>query len=463
MGMSIITIAQALDAIEQHEISPLELVRECLDRIHQFDAKLNSFITVLDEQSLARSESLGMHPPGRLHGIPIALKDLFETANIRTTAGSRFFRDYIPENDAQVVERLKSAGAVILGKNNMHEIALGVTNINPHYGTCRNPWDEKRIAGGSSGGSAVAVATGMCLGALGTDTGGSIRIPASLCGIVGFKPTRGRVSLQGVLPLSWNLDHVGPMARTVRDVSILLQVIAGHDPQDPYSMDVPVPDYIHGVEGGVKDWHVAVLAGSYMEDSDSEVLGAIKRASKILKKLGATIHELDLPILHQAALANGQIVQADAAAFHCERLAGAAQNFGDDVRRRLEAGAGLSSTDYILARRTQAKISHWFSDFFTEYRVLVLPTTPIPAPLIEGTDSVEQARRLTRFTAPFNLTGLPALSLPAGFTGHGLPIGLQVVSGAWMDASVLRAGFAIEQEIGEHTHNHPDPHKYQDF
>ncbi len=447
--MSIATIAQAMDAIKHHEILPLELTRGCLDRIHQYNAKLNSFITVLEEQSLAQAQSIGEEPIGSLFGIPIALKDLFETAQIRTTAGSKFFRENTPGYDAHVVRKLKEAGAIILGKNNMHEIALGVTNINPHFGTCRNPWDENRISGGSSGGSAVAIATGMCLGALGTDTGGSIRIPASLCGIVGFKPTRGRVSLQGVLPLSWNLDHVGPMARTVQDVAILLQVIAGYDPQDPYSIDAPVPDYVHGMQGGVKGWHVALAVGPYVEDSDAEVLDAVNHASRILKDLGADIHEVDIPILHQAALTNGQIVQAEAAAFHRERIASAAQDFGDDVRKRLEAGAALSSTDYALARRTQDKVSHWFRGFFDEYHLLILPTTPIPAPLIEGTDSVEQARRLTRFTAPFNLTGLPALSLPVGFTSLGLPIGLQMVGGKWMDGSVLRAGFALDWEMYE--------------
>ncbi len=451
MEMSIPTLAQAIDSITRHEISPLELTQECLARVHQHNRRLNSFITVLDEQALAQSKSIGMvqHQPGSLFGIPIALKDLFETSDVRTTAGSKFFQDYTPQHDAHVVKKLKEAGAIILGKTNMHEIALGVTNINPHFGTCRNPLDEKRISGGSSGGSAVAVATGMCLGALGTDTGGSIRIPASLCGIVGLKPTRGRVSLRGVLPLSWNLDHVGPMARTVRDVAILQQIITGYDHQDPNSIDTPVPDYIQDIESGVKGWRVALAIGSYIEEADAEVLAAVEQAGRLLMQLGASIHEVDVPILYQAALANGQIVQADAAVFHRERLASAPQDFGDDVRRRLEAGAALSSTDYILARRMQDKISHWFGKFFEEYSILVLPTTPIPAPLIDGTDSVEQARRLTRFTAPFNLAGLPALTLPFEFTRQGLPIGLQIVSGAWMDALVLRAGYALQREVQE--------------
>ncbi len=445
------TLSQAIDSIQQGVVSPLELTQECLNKVHRLNRRLNSFITVLGEQALAQSKSIGMvqHQTGSLYGIPIALKDLFETSDVRTTAGSKFFQDYTPQHDAHVVEKLKGAGAIILGKTNMHEIALGVTNINPHFGTCRNPWDEKRISGGSSGGSAVAVATGMCLGALGTDTGGSIRIPASLCGIVGLKPTRGRVSLRGVLPLSWNLDHVGPMARTVRDAAILLQIIAGYDHQDPNSIDAPVPDYLQEIEAGVKGWRVALAIGSYIKEADAEVLAAVEQAERLLMQLGASIHEVDVPILYQAALANGQIVQADAAAFHRERLASAPQDFGDDVRRRLEAGAALSSTDYILARRTQDKVSHWFGKFFEEYNILVLPTTPIPAPFIDGTDSVEQARCLTRFTAPFNLTGLPALSLPCGFTKKGLPIGLQMVGAAWRDDSVLRAGCALEQEILE--------------
>jgi len=448
MERSTITLIDALDGIRSGATSPLELTQECLARIDRLNGRLNSFMTVLGEQALdqAKSAESARRNSASLFGIPIALKDLFETAHIRTTAGSKFFQDYIPKQDAYVVGRLKTAGAVILGKNNLHEIALGVTNVNPHFGACRNPWDESRISGGSSGGSAVAVATGMCLGALGTDTGGSIRIPASLCGIVGFKPTRGRVSLHGVLPLSWNLDHAGPMALTVQDAAILLQVIAGYDPQDPYSVDRPVPDYLADLKAGIKGWRVALAVGAYVEDSDDKVLASVERAGRVLERLGAEVHKVDIPLLHQAALANGQIVQADAAAFHRERLFSAPQNFGEDVRHRLEAGAALSSTDYILARRTQAKVSHWFGDFFKENSILVLPTTPIPAPLIDGNDAVEQARRLTRFTAPFNLTGLPALSIPFGCTENNLPIGLQFVGGAWKDASVLRAGFTLERE-----------------
>ena len=274
---------------------------------------------------LSRSSPLRLRPlrgsaQGELSGIPIAVKDLYETAGVRTTAGSLFFKDYVPEQDAVVVSKLKAAGADIIGKTNTHEIALGVTNINPHYGSPRNPWDTSRITGGSSGGSAAAVAAGMCMAALGSDTGGSIRIPASLCGVVGLKPTYGRVSLRGVFPLSWNLDHAGPLTRSVKDAALLLQVMAGYDAEDPASADVPVDDYLQDIEAGVKGWKIALAVGDFVEVSDPEVLAAVREAAHIFDSLGAKVDEVDISWLYEAALANGQMVQADGAAYHRERL-----------------------------------------------------------------------------------------------------------------------------------------------
>jgi aspartyl-tRNA(Asn)/glutamyl-tRNA(Gln) amidotransferase subunit A len=385
-----------------------------------------------------------LHQDLPLCGIPLALKDLFETAGVRTTAGSKFFADHIPAEDAFVVRKLKAAGAVILGKTNLHEIALGVTGVNPHYGACHHPHDAARITGGSSSGNAAALASGMCLGALGTDTGGSIRIPASLCGVVGLKPTCGRVSLRGVIPLSWNLDHAGPMARGVRDAALLLQVIAGYDALDPACADVPVDDYLAHLEEGVAGWRIALAGGGYFDETDAEVGAAVQSAARAFASLGARVEQVELSWMREAALANGVMVQADAAAYHRERLAQHPDWFGADVRQRLQAGAACASTDYALARRTQAETRRKFENLFADYDILLTPTTPIPAPLIEGTDAIEQARRLTRFTAPFNLTGLPALSLPCGVTSAGLPVGLQIVSGAWQEAKVLRAGRAYE-------------------
>ena len=436
--------------IARGEISPVELTQACLERIDALDPLLNCFITVTAEAALsgarqAEQEIQSGAYRGLLHGIPLALKDLYETRGVRTTAGTTFFANYIPDSDAAPVEKLAATGAVFLGKLNLHEIALGVTNVNPHYGPCRNPWDTQRISGGSSGGSAVALAAGLCLGSLGTDTGGSIRIPASLCGIVGLKPTFGRVTRRGVIPLSWNLDHVGPMARCVRDTALLLQVIAGYDPDDPWSSDVPVEDYLAGLEAGVGGWRVALASGEFFERSDGEVLAAVRQAARIFEGLGARVEEVDLSTARLAAQANGLMTPADAAAFHRERLEDHPEGFGEDIRQRLQTGAAFTATEYSLARRTQTEARREFETLLSAFDILLTPTTPVAAPLIEGPDAIEQARLLTRYTAPFNLTGLPAISLPCGFTASGLPIGLQIVARPWAEAAVLRAAYAYEQ------------------
>ena len=470
MELSFLTITEALTLLACQEISAADLTEACFRQIERLDPRLNAFITVAS--AIARIEATTLAPaahlpraqvPGSaseqsrnlqkdlpLFGIPIALKDLYETAGIRTTAGSKFFADTIPAEDAFVVKKLKAAGAVLSGKTNMHEIALGVTGVNPHYGACRNPWDAARITGGSSSGSAAALAAGMCLGALGTDTGGSIRIPASLCGVVGMKPTYGRVSLRGVIPLSWNLDHAGPMARTVRDVALLLQVIAGYDPLDPTSVDVPVDDYLAHLNDGVKGWRIALACGGYFGENNAEVGEAVQLAARLFASLGAHVEEAELSWACNAALANGLMIQADAAAYYRERLAARPEDFGADVRQRLQNGAACTSTEYALARRTQSEMRRKFEDLFSDNDILLTPTTPVPAPLIEGTDAIEQALCLTRFTAPFNLTGMPALSLPCGFTSTGLPIGLQIVSKPWGEAKILQAGYAYEQATTWH-------------
>ena len=325
-----------------------------------------------------------------------------------------------------------------------------MTNNNPHFGACRNPWDITRTPGGSSGGSAVAVATGMALAALGTDTGGSIRIPASLCGVVGMKPTYGRVSLRGILPLSWNLDHAGPLTRKVEDAALMLQVMSGYDEQDPTSIKALPGDYYSHLKDGMNERKIAFAVGSYIEGSDAEVLKAVRKAMRIFKEQGAVITEVNMDFLREAALANGIMTQSDGAAFHRERMKEHPDWFGADVRLRLETGAAFTSSEYALARRTQAEVKRRFEILFEEYDVLILPTTPIPAPTLEGENAIERARQLTRFTAPFNLTGLPALSVPCGFTKDGLPIGLQIVSRAWNEAGVLRAGFAFQEATEWH-------------
>ncbi len=437
-----LSIEEAHAEVEAGRLSAQALVEACERQIARLNPELRAFVNVFEPPV---SHASGK---GHLAGIPVAVKDLFETKGFTTAAGTLFFKDHISEADAVVVERLEGEGAVILGKTNTHEIALGVTTVNPHYGTTRNPWDTTRIAGGSSGGSTVAVATGMALAALGTDTGGSIRIPASLCGIVGLKPTYGRVSLRGVFPLSWNLDHVGPLTRTVRDAAIMLQVLAGYDAEDPYSIDQPVDDYLVNIEAGVRDWRIAIAAGSFIANAETEVLGAVEAAAKRFEEQGAVVEAVDMTFLREAALANGLMTPADGAAVYRDQLAGHPDWFGTDVRQRLETGRSFTSTEYVLARKTQSEMKHVLSKFFSQYDVLLLPSTPITAPMIEGNDAVEQARRLTRFTSPFNLTGLPAISLPCGFDRSGLPIGLQIVAGAWREAWVLRAARTYERVTG---------------
>ena len=449
MELTSLTLSEAGQMISRKEISPVELTRAHLERIARLDPAINSFITVTAESALQAArqaeEAIGRGEyRGPLHGIPLAVKDLYETAGVRTTAGSKFFAETVPEADCVAIRKLKESGAVLLGKLNLHEIALGVTNKNPHFGACHNPWDLARSPGGSSGGSGAALAAHLCLGSLGSDTGGSIRIPSSLCGVVGLKPTYGRVSLRGVIPLSWNLDHAGPMARRVRDAGILLQAIAGYDPEEAYSVNYPTEDYLSRLHGGIEGWRVALASDEFFGKADPEVLALVSQAARTFAGLGAQVEEAPFPGGYEAASANGLMTTSDAAAFHRERMKTRPEDFGADVLQRLRAGAAYTSTEYILARRTQTELRRRFQRFFDDYDVLLTPTTPIPAPPLEGPDAVEQARRLTRFTAPFNLTGLPALSLPCGFTQAGLPVGLQIVSRSWAEAQVLRAGYAYE-------------------
>lgn len=442
---NLLSIRQAIGAIEAGTLTPAELLEACRRQIDRLDPQLRAFITVAPEAAGSGPARGGANVAPTLEGVPIAVKDLIETKNLRTTAGSRFFKDYLPTEDAAVVQRIKDAGAVIIGKTNTHEIALGVTTQNPHYGSCRNPWDTRRIPGGSSGGSAVAVATGMALGALGTDTGGSIRIPASLCGVVGLKPTYGRVSLRGVFPLSWNLDHLGPLTRTAEDAARLLQVIAGYDSRDPGSALRDVDDYLKDLKQGIRGWRIGVATGDYISGAAAEVLESVDAAADLLANAGGIIERADVSFLREAALANGLMTQVDGAAYHRDRLDNHPEVFGEDVRTRLQAGRDTTSVQYSLALRTQAELKRRLEEFFQSYDVLVLPTTPITAPLAEGQDAVAEARRLTRFTAPFNLTGVPAISLPCRMSPAGLPVGLQMVAPAWQEARLLRAAYAYEQ------------------
>jgi aspartyl-tRNA(Asn)/glutamyl-tRNA(Gln) amidotransferase subunit A len=450
MNLSSLSLTDQRDLVKSKEINASDLASICYRQIERLNPVLNAFITVIPPEPIFLQEG-----SMQLCGIPLAVKDLYDTKGIRTTAGSRFFADNIPQEDAFVVQKIKRAGARIVGKTNTHEIALGVTNNNPHYGACKNPWDITRTPGGSSGGSAVAVATGMAMAAIGTDTGGSIRIPAALCGVVGIKPTYGRVSLRGILPLSWNLDHAGPITRSVEDAALVLQVMGGYDELDPTSVKTLPGDYSSHLKDSMKERKIALAIGNFIEEADQEVLEAVRNAAQVLAELGVFITEVNVDFLQEGAVANAIMTQADGAAFHRERLKEHPDWFGADVRQRLETGAAFTSSEYILARRTQAEVKRRCELLLNLYDVLVLPTTPISAPVIEGENAVERARQLTRFTSPFNLTGLPALTVPCGFTKDGLPIGLQFVSRAWNEAGVLRAGYAFQQATDWHTRKCP--------
>ncbi|HWP28714.1 MAG TPA: amidase [Chloroflexota bacterium] len=454
--LALLPLAALADRLRRRELSPVELTRVYLDRIAALDPTLRAFITVTAEQALAeaaaaeREIAAGQYR-GPLHGIPLAFKDLFYTAGVRTTAGSRILADFVPAEDATVVARLRAAGALCLGKTNLEEFAYGATSINPHYGACRNPWDPARITGGSSGGSAAAVAAGLCAASLGTDSGGSIRQPAALCGLVGLKPTYGRVSRHGVVPLSWSQDHVGPMTRTVRDAALVLQAIAGHDPRDPASSPAPVPDYLAPLEAGVTGLRLALPRDFFFDHVDPAVEAAVRAAAGVLERQGATLEEVPFPQAAPAATAGATILFTEAAAYHEPWLRTRPQDYGPLVLARLRVGATLLATDYVKAQRARSRLVAQALALFERFDALLTPTVPIAAPrqdesVVRWPDGTEEDIRgaTLRYTRPFNLLGFPALSVPCGFTPDGLPIGLQIVGRPFAEATVLRVARAYE-------------------
>lgn len=457
-----LTLSEASALLEQREVSPVELAEACIARSEALDPSLHAYITQTFDQAReqakqAAKEIAGGERRSALHGIPFALKDLYETAGIRTTAGSKVREHFVPAEDAHVVGLLRQAGAIFLGKLNMHEWALGATNINRYFASPRNPWDRERITGGSSGGSGVAIATGMCLGTLGSDTGGSIRIPASLCGITGLKPTYGRVSLRGVVPLSWSLDHAGPLARTALDCALVLQAIAAFDAGDPHCADQPVDDYVRGIEAGIKGVRAGVPANFFFESEavDAEVAQAVQGATKVLAGLGAELRTVEVPDIQRGARAIGPILIADAAAYHEETIRDHADDIQDSVLARLQNGANISGPAYARARRTQAEFKAALRVLFEEIDLLIAPTTPIFAPAFPAGDSVAATWELTRNTGPFNIAGLPAISVPCGFSSGGLPIGMMVVGRPWEESLVLRAAHAYQQSTEWHKRRPP--------
>ncbi len=436
-------------------VSPVELTNECLARIETLNPTLNAFITVTADSALAEarqaeSEIRRGEWRGPLHGIPLALKDLIDTAGVLTTAGSLMFRDRIPAEDAEVVRRLKAAGAVLLGKQNLHEFAYGGSSMVSAFGEVRNAWNKERITGGSSGGSATAVAAGMGYGAIGTDTAGSVREPSALCGVVGLKPTYGRISARGVIPLSISLDHVGPIGRTVGDVAAILAAIAGYDAADKASVDAPVEDYVAELRKNLRPLRVGVPRKFFFDDLDKEVAAATTHALSGLAALGAEIRDIELQVSTDRTLQSGESY-----AFHAEFAAHHPESYQPETLRRILTGKNVSPEDLLECRRELERARREIASVFADVDVLVTPTTPIPAPAIAELKQDPDLLRprellLLRNTRPINVWGLPAISVPCGFTESGLPIGLQIIGPHWGEARVLQVAHAYEQATAWH-------------
>jgi aspartyl-tRNA(Asn)/glutamyl-tRNA(Gln) amidotransferase subunit A len=446
------TIAELAPRLRRKEVSPLELTRTCLERIEKLNPGLNAFITVTAESALAEARAAEIEIArgewrGPLHGIPVALKDLIDTAGTRTTAASALFQNRVPAEDAEVVQRLRRAGAVILGKNNLHEFAYGGSSLVSFFGDVHNPRNTAHIAGGSSGGSVAAVAAGLCYAAIGTDTAGSIREPAALCGCVGIKPTYRRVSARGVIPLSWSLDHVGPLAATVGDAAAVLQVIAGYDPLEVFSVDIPVSDYVSSLGDGAKTLRVGVPRAHFYKELDDEVDTAVEQALVVIKTLVAEVRDVQIEVTEDRT-----VQTAESFAYHAGNVARSPELYQPETLRRIRSGENISAAEYILRRRELDQERRRAHDFFAEVDLLVTPTMPIPAPAIADLKKDPTALRpaeltLLRNTRPFNVWGLPAVSVPCGFTKSGLPIGLQIAGPHWREDLVLRLAYAYETGV----------------
>ncbi len=449
------TISELSQRLRRRKVSPVEVTQDCLGRIERLNPALNAFITFMGESALAEarraeSEILRGEWRGPLHGVPVALKDLIDTAGVRTTAASALYKDRVPDRDAEVVRRLRQAGAVVVGKNNLHEFAYGGSSLVSHFAEVHNPWDLGRIAGGSSGGSAAAVVAGLAYAAIGTDTAGSIREPAALCGCVGLKPTYGRVSSRGVIPLSPSLDHVGPLAATVSDAALVLQAIAGYDAADITTADVPVADYVSALREGAKSLRVGVPRAYFFDDLDSEVASAMEHALRGIATLVAEIKDVQLDVPTDRTLQ-----AAESYAYHAENVAKTPELYQPETVRRIRSGEKISAAEYIQRRRELDEARRSIGQVFTDVDVLVTPTMPIPAPAIAELKSDPDALRpaelkLLRNTRPFNVWGLPAISVPCGFTQSGLPIGLQIAGPHWREDLVLQLAHAYEQATAWH-------------
>jgi len=437
-------------------LSPVEVVKALLGRIEADET--NSFISVTAERALegasqAEREILAGRYRGPLHGVPVALKDIIYTRGVSTTMGSALYSGHVPDHSATVARKLEEAGSILIGKTNTHEFAYGPTGDRSHFGATKNPHDTRRITGGSSGGSGAAVAANLCYGALGSDTGGSIRIPAALCGTVGMKPTFGRVSKSGVFPLSWTLDHVGPITHTVKDNALMLNVLVGYDPEDHYSVDRPAEDFTRDLQRGLRGASIGVPRDFFFDHVDEEVEARVREAVEIFRSLGAEVREVEIPNVWDTLYAQRLILAAEAYAVHEEHLEKEPESFGEEVSDRLMDGERPKAYRYAKARQRGMLATDEFDRALQGIDVLLTPTLPITAPEIGqrevGIGDYEESVRsaLTRFTGPTNLTGHPSLSVPCGEVATGLPVGLQLIGRRFDEATLYRFGHAYEEAV----------------
>jgi aspartyl-tRNA(Asn)/glutamyl-tRNA(Gln) amidotransferase subunit A len=461
--LAFLSIGWAARLLRRKEISPVDLLEAALARIEELNPSLNAFITVVAERARREAKRAerefrrGSRSLNPLCGIPMSLKDNFWTRGIRTTAGSKILGKFVPEQDSDVALRLARAGAILLGKTNMHEFAYGITNDNPHFGPARNPWNHERITGGSSGGSAAAVAAGMGFAATGTDTGGSIRIPSALCGVVGLKPTFGLVSVTGVVPLAASLDHAGPIARSVTDVSMVLEAIAGDHPRGAV-----LPDFLKWKGSPKRRLRLGWPNEYFFDGVEGEVRAAIDAAAKCFESLGARIEPVSMPRLIDSADAGTSIALAEATHYHESQgyFPARAAEYGDDVRRRLEQGRGVRATEYLRALEAKRRMEQDFDGVFERVDAILAPTAPIAAPRLGESEVTIDGKKetvrsaLVRLNRPANVTGHPAISIPCGFTRGGLPLGLQIIGPRWGEARLLALSLAYEEATDWHN-RHP--------
>jgi aspartyl-tRNA(Asn)/glutamyl-tRNA(Gln) amidotransferase subunit A len=446
--LAALTVKRASELLRARSVSPVDLTRACLTRIEKYNSPLNAFITVTAEEALAtarerEAEQAAGKWRGPFHGIPIALKDNIDTAGVRTTAASEVFQDRVPAEDAEVARRLKTAGAILLGKLNLHEFAMGGSSAVSYFGPVHNPWALDRTPGGSSGGPAAAVAADLCFASLGTDTAGSIRIPAGYCSIAGLKPTYGRVSIRGVIPLAWTLDHVGPMTKTVEDAALMLDVIAGYDELDTTTADVPVSAYARSLRTATAKWRLGVAREPYFDKLDPETAKAMEQAIQVLRKLTASVDDIRLPQPANVL----QTLTAEAYAYHAEWITKTPERYQPTTRAALQRAGEVRGAAYADARREVDRMRREIKKVFAGVDLLITPTSPEPPVIIA---EVTTRNVSARNTLPFDIFGIPTMDVPCGFTAGGLPIGMQISGPPFAEPAVLALAHAYEQATEWH-------------